>query len=649
MVGNWSLWASLGALAAPVLAVQDEAVVELPVRITQVLPDGRFEIDRGANMWLAGGDRVVLLSRDGRSWTGRIAEVREFDAVVELFETGADLAVGSQGTAYLPKARTTAGQPVPKGRDTAPTGPVLHDPWERLDEEWTRSDPLLARIAPVHPADRAVRDGGRLYGILEPRWSSEEGRSETWFRVGGHYWMENPWGRGGRFEVDGEFNRLSYHLPFPEDHRDQNLRVDRLSYALGGTRQDPWRYEVGRFLMYGMPELGLVDGGSVHLRRPNGDLMGVSMGWMPEPDPDQTPGHDFQISAFYRWSLDTFERYTAALAVQKTWHQGAQDRDLIIGRMDYAPLEGWRYHGSAWIDWYGNDELVKDSGVDLTRLRLEGSREWQGSGACRRVTVTKRFPTFCATNSASRRRSRCRNSTCTGCRFRGGSSSPRACAARRGRGSGSMMATAAGTSRSAARGAIRGSSGAPCRPLCSWWTASSPRSMACARACRAARPAPTGCCSTKPAKAAKSPCRATATTSTHTASGAATASPRRRTGTSPSRGKRPSCPTTAICSWACNATGVSDVARETTTLDRLLAVSRPGGLHVAGSGDIRLQGWWRGLGPVMPHDSFPADCSLCHLGGDWNTIRADFEFDHTAETGYALEGAARGGPVPALP
>ncbi|MEZ5973909.1 MAG: hypothetical protein R3F33_15515 [Planctomycetota bacterium] len=391
MVGNWSLWASLGALAAPVLAVQDEAVVELPVRITQVLPDGRFEIDRGANMWLAGGDRVVLLSRDGRSWTGRIAEVREFDAVVELFETGADLAVGSQGTAYLPKARTTAGQPVPKGRDTAPTGPVLHDPWERLDEEWTRSDPLLARIAPVHPADRAVRDGGRLYGILEPRWSSEEGRSETWFRVGGHYWMENPWGRGGRFEVDGEFNRLSYHLPFPEDHRDQNLRVDRLSYALGGTRQDPWRYEVGRFLMYGMPELGLVDGGSVHLRRPNGDLMGVSMGWMPEPDPDQTPGHDFQISAFYRWSLDTFERYTAALAVQKTWHQGAQDRDLIIGRMDYAPLEGWRYHGSAWIDWYGNDELVKDSGVDLTRLRLEGSREWQGE---RGLSTSYRYEAF---------------------------------------------------------------------------------------------------------------------------------------------------------------------------------------------------------------------------------------------------------------
>jgi hypothetical protein len=50
-------------------------------------------------------------------------------------------------------------------------------------------------------------------------------------------------------------------------------------------------------------------------------------------------------------------------------------------------------------------------------------------------------------------------------------------------------------------------------------------------------------------------------------------------------------------------------------------------------------GWWEGRGPVVPHETFPADCSLCHTGDGWNQLRADFSFDHAAETGVALEGA----------
>lgn len=46
--------------------------------------------------------------------------------------------------------------------------------------------------------------------------------------------------------------------------------------------------------------------------------------------------------------------------------------------------------------------------------------------------------------------------------------------------------------------------------------------------------------------------------------------------------------------------------------------------------------WWQGHGPVLPHDSFPADCELCHVGSKWQSLKEDFEFDHEAETGYAL-------------
>ena len=61
------------------------------------------------------------------------------------------------------------------------------------------------------------------------------------------------------------------------------------------------------------------------------------------------------------------------------------------------------------------------------------------------------------------------------------------------------------------------------------------------------------------------------------------------------------------------------------------ALQRPGGLDV--------HRWWAGMGPVIPHDEFPADCSLCHDGGDWNSLRDDFEFDHAQQTGVALEGS----------
>jgi hypothetical protein len=49
--------------------------------------------------------------------------------------------------------------------------------------------------------------------------------------------------------------------------------------------------------------------------------------------------------------------------------------------------------------------------------------------------------------------------------------------------------------------------------------------------------------------------------------------------------------------------------------------------------------WWTGIGPVLPHDTFPGDCKLCHVGNDWQTLKQDFSFDHEAETGVPLVGA----------
>lgn len=59
----------------------------------------------------------------------------------------------------------------------------------------------------------------------------------------------------------------------------------------------------------------------------------------------------------------------------------------------------------------------------------------------------------------------------------------------------------------------------------------------------------------------------------------------------------------------------------------------------SGAPRFQRQGWWSGLGPVVPHDTFPADCKLCHVGDGWNVLTHDFEFDHERETGVPLEGS----------
>lgn len=62
-------------------------------------------------------------------------------------------------------------------------------------------------------------------------------------------------------------------------------------------------------------------------------------------------------------------------------------------------------------------------------------------------------------------------------------------------------------------------------------------------------------------------------------------------------------------------------------------------LWVACDSLVPRQGWDSKLGPVVPHDTFPGDCSLCHMGSDWHTLKQEFAFDHAKETGVPLNGA----------
>lgn len=54
---------------------------------------------------------------------------------------------------------------------------------------------------------------------------------------------------------------------------------------------------------------------------------------------------------------------------------------------------------------------------------------------------------------------------------------------------------------------------------------------------------------------------------------------------------------------------------------------------------VKPQEWRESRGPVVPHDNFPADCTLCHAKGSWHEIRKDMVFDHEKETGVPMRGA----------
>ena len=54
---------------------------------------------------------------------------------------------------------------------------------------------------------------------------------------------------------------------------------------------------------------------------------------------------------------------------------------------------------------------------------------------------------------------------------------------------------------------------------------------------------------------------------------------------------------------------------------------------------VPQHGWSKKWGPMVPHETFPGDCGVCHTPEGWEVLREDFSFDHQKETGFALEGA----------
>lgn len=379
------LWLLVACLAVPAGA-QDEGVASVALRVTARRPGARVMVDRGAQDGLLEGDVVVFQPRTGRPVTGHVLRLEERAALVLLAET-IDLPPGTRGDARVPLARLGPLPPPeavadePQELPAQPVEPIEpapdHPAWENGDEEWSPDLPLLARVRVLRPEDRESRVTGFTYLSADQILTTESDRSDGFYRFGTDLLYENPFGRGGELSFDAELNYRYTDVPDQGDEDEVHLRLDRLSYAWGGTRWSSQRWEAGRFLHHVMPELGVVDGAEWSQRFDDGDRVGASVGYLPEPNQDYETGKDFQLSVFYEWVADRSETLTAAGAYQKSWHNGAADRDLFVGRVQYLPAEGWHVNATTWIDVYTSGDDAKGSGVELTQAVASVGKRWE--------------------------------------------------------------------------------------------------------------------------------------------------------------------------------------------------------------------------------------------------------------------------------
>ncbi|GJM23080.1 MAG: hypothetical protein DHS20C15_29950 [Planctomycetota bacterium] len=404
---RWLLAALLLTSFGTRAAAQDAAFRELPLRV--IAHRGRFVVvDRGERDHVEVGDSVWLYPRGADSVAALVRRVAARNTELELIGPGVLPPVGTRGVVLLPLERLAKVPQAP-----APALPEL-PPWANEDSEFTPDQPLLAGVDVLHPAERPMRMGGRLYFSQDSTWYSESDRSDSYSRAGFDVFWENPFGEGGVLEFDGELSQRRADLPdFDGEDRGKG-RLDRLSYTWGGTRFEDQRHQVGRFLQHGLPEFGVLDGYEAGRRLDANHSVGASIGYMPEPDRDQHTGEDFQVAGWYRWSQDVSERFTVTTGYQKTWHDGDADRDLIVAKVQVLPAEGWTVFSTAWIDVYRGDDVNKGSGPELTRLRTSAvRRDDQGGGQALSFTHSEypellrdEFPPVTAAQLADDRRER---------------------------------------------------------------------------------------------------------------------------------------------------------------------------------------------------------------------------------------------------
>lgn len=368
-------WCAALAVLGGVAAAQEARDTQrLELRVIDSTP-GSATVDRGSLDGLRVGDRIVLRPREGLPLEGRVLELGPRSARVELDDPARSAAPGTRGEAWVPRAEPAPAEaPAP----APPSGVSEHPPWSAARDDWRPGMPLVDEVPPLRPGQRSRAVHGRWYLIADHAQSVDGETSYDFDRAGLDVTYSNAFGNGADLHVAGEFDWRRALVPDADDEQQANLRLDRLSYVFGGNRFEPERWEFGRFLQQNMPEFGLLDGIDWSRRTSGGDSFGASLGYLPEPDWQQDSLRDLALAAWYRWVADESERAVFQVGAQKSFHEYAADRDLLVTRLDLGPQDGWSLHGSCWIDYYTAGDAAKGAGLEVTQASVLLDKRFDG-------------------------------------------------------------------------------------------------------------------------------------------------------------------------------------------------------------------------------------------------------------------------------
>lgn len=356
------IWA-VAVLALLVSGLRAQETQRVGVRVTGTTASSVF-LDQGRSSGLAPGVVVELFPPDGAPVEVIVRAVSTDTARADLPPGAAVPPVGTRGEFEASVTEDPSGEVEPRRANRS-----FDDlPWRADDRAFDPDGPLLAPVAGTPPERRPVDWRGRVFTSLVMSRDNTAAGSSDYFsgRLGSRLGVTNLFGNAGEVDLAFDIDRRGTDLVDSGDASDSRGRLERASYTFGLAADDPYRVQFGRFYSTAVPELGLLDGAEVTLRLQNGLRVGSAFGALPRPFPAHATGEDVAWHAFLEFSGENPRDMSGVIAVQKSWHRGAADRDLVMARWFVRPTESLSLNVHAKADIYTSGDTVKGSGVRLT-------------------------------------------------------------------------------------------------------------------------------------------------------------------------------------------------------------------------------------------------------------------------------------------
>jgi len=365
-------FASVLLLVASVMA-QEKVVA---VQVTAATGTSVY-LNHGRDISLQVGDRVALFPPGAGQIEVVVRSLSHTSARAEVPPGVALPPVGTRGEATV--VIETATERRSRQQRTVPE----HPPWTRQLTPHDPQQPLLVPTFGQRPEERPMHIRGRWFAFGQWNRDQRDSASSDYLlgRTGLRSDVQNAFGVGERTRIAGEFRERRILLDDVRDETDQTARLDLASVAFGTEGYAPVGFEVGRFLSPHLPEIGLLDGAEVVLRYQGGVRVGGGAGAYPRPFPARDSGDDVGVHAFIDYTSDERRSFAAAAGVQKTWHRGAPDRDLLVARTEWRPSRAWSILANAKVDLYSGSDSIKGRGVELTELLTQVRYRAKTAGA----------------------------------------------------------------------------------------------------------------------------------------------------------------------------------------------------------------------------------------------------------------------------